>query len=819
VTISENNNTKLIKDWIRPLQKSLTIETENKFINTLGREKYFNDYLHESLKKLDNLNISEEFLRIFNEFSKKYNEYNRLDENQRKRLIIDTRKNLYKLGKTLEVESSNNISNKVILNKPDSSLSFDSDISLIKNVGKVYKNKLNELGIFHIKDLINYFPRTYLDYTNRVKIINLKPDNLYTCIGNIKRFYIHKSKKNSNLSIMNILVSDETSSIKVTKFFLGRRFRSYSFFTSQKSLYTAGTKLAISGKVKLTEYGKTFVDPQIEILKDNNDNFNFSGKILPLYSLGEALSNMSFIKLMKKVLIYSKQYPEILNKKQLDSLSLLSKGESLINIHFPPTQQALIESKKRLVFDELFLLQIKFLLRKRNTKKNVIAQQLPQKKSLLKEFLNTFPFELTKSQVNVLNEIKKDLSNPVPMSRLLQGDVGSGKTIIAIASLLIVIEKKLQGAFMVPTEVLAEQHYKNLLKYLNPLLVSVELLTGNTPKKKRKEILSNLNNGLVDILVGTHALFEDKVIFNSLGMVVIDEQHRFGVTQRNRLLNKGENTNLLSMTATPIPRTLALSIYGDLDVSQITELPPGRVPITTKIISEDDLNNLFKNVEDELNQGKQAYVILPLIEDSEKLNLSSAKKTFKHLSEEVFFNKKVGLLHGKLSSQEKNEVINSFLKNEINILVSTTVIEVGIDVPNATIMIIYNSERFGLSQLHQLRGRVGRGSTKSFCYLVTSDKNGLENKRLCVLQKSNDGFYIAEKDLELRGPGQILGYRQSGLPDFVLDNLPNNKFLIDKARQEAIKVVSDDPDLKENIVLRNILIDNSDNKFIHDFLN
>jgi len=405
------------------------------------------------------------------------------------------------------------------------------------------------------------------------------------------------------------------------------------------------------------------------------------------------------------------------------------------------------------------------------------------------------------------------------MSRLLQGDVGSGKTIIAIASLLLVIEKNLQGAFMVPTEVLAEQHYKNLLKYLNPLLVSVELLTGNTPQKKRKEIFSNLNNGLVDILVGTHALFEDKVIFNALGMVVIDEQHRFGVTQRNRLLNKGENTNLLSMTATPIPRTLALSIYGDLDVSQITELPPGRVPITTKIISEDGLTNLFKIVEDEINKGKQAYVILPLIEDSEKMNLSSAKKTFKHLSEEVFFNKKVGLLHGKLSSQEKNEVINSFLKNEINILVSTTVIEVGIDVPNATIMIIYNSERFGLSQLHQLRGRVGRGSKKSFCYLVTSDKNGLENKRLGVLQKSNDGFYIAEKDLELRGPGQILGYKQSGLPDFVLDNLPDNKFLIEKAREEAVKVVSNDPDLKENIVLRNILVDNSDNKFIHDFLN
>ena len=810
---------KLIKDWIRPLQKSLTIETESNFTNILGRQRHFNEYLYESFTKLEKLNLTDEYIKLFNDFSEKYYKYNKLDFNQRKRLIIDTRKTLYKLVKKIDIIKSSKIYKESFSNVIDSSFSLDSDISLIKNVGKVYKNKLNELGVFNIKDLINYFPRTYLDYTNRVKIINLKPDNLYTCLANIKRFYIYKSNKNSNLSIMNIVVSDETSSIKVTKFFLGRRFRSYSFFSSQKSLYTPGTKLAISGKVKLTEYGKTFVDPQIEILNDNNDNFNFSGRILPLYSLAEALSNISFIKLMKKVLIYAKQYPDILNQKQLDSLSLLSKGESLINIHLPPTQQALIESKKRLVFDELYLLQLKFLLRKRKRNKNIVAKNFPQKKSLLKEFLNTFPFELTNAQVKVLNEIKKDLSHPLPMSRLLQGDVGSGKTIIAMASLLIVIENNLQGAFMVPTEVLAEQHYKNLLKYLNPLLVSVELLTGNTTQKKRKEILSNLNNGLVDILVGTHALFEDKVIFNSLGMVVIDEQHRFGVTQRNRLLNKGDNTNLLSMTATPIPRTLALSIYGDLDVSQITELPPGRVPITTKIISEEDLTNLFKIVEAEITKGRQAYVILPLIEDSEKMNLNSAKKTFKHLSEEVFLKQKVGLLHGKLNSQEKNEVINSFLKNEINILVSTTVIEVGIDVPNATIMIIYNSERFGLSQLHQLRGRVGRGSTKSFCYLVTSDKNGLENKRLCVLQKSNDGFYIAEKDLELRGPGQILGYRQSGLPDFVLDNLPNNKFLIEKAREEAIKVVSNDPDLKENIVLRNILIDNSDNKFIHDFLN
>jgi ATP-dependent DNA helicase RecG len=618
---------------------------------------------------------------------------------------------------------------------------------------------------------------------------------------------------------MNIVIFDETSSIKVTKFFLGKRFRSYSFFSSQKSLYIPGTKLAISGKVKLSEYGKNFVDPQIEILNTNEESFNFSGKIMPLYSLSESFSNLSFIKLIKKVIIYSKQYPDLLNQKQLNSLSLVSKSDSLINIHLPINQNALIESKKRLVFDELFLLQMKFLLRKRKNNKKLTIQKSIKKNFLLKDFLNKVPFQLTKSQEKVLDEIKSDLSDLTPMSRLLQGDVGSGKTIIAIASLLIELEKDQQGALMVPTEVLASQHYKNLIQFLNPLLVSVELLTGNTPQKKRKEILTNLKNGMVDILVGTHALFEDKVVFNSLGMVVIDEQHRFGVTQRNRLLNKGDNTNLLSMTATPIPRTLALSLYGDLDISQITELPPGRVPITTKIISEEELNILFKRVENEIDNGKQAYVILPLIEDSEKMNLSSAKKIFKYLSEEIFLKSKVGLLHGKLNSEEKNNVINSFVNNEVNILVSTTVIEVGIDVPNASIMIIYNSERFGLSQLHQLRGRVGRGSHKSFCYLVTSENNGLENKRLSVLEKSNDGFYIAEKDLELRGPGQLLGYKQSGLPDFVLDNLPNNKVLIEKAREEAQRVINEDPDLKKNILLKDLLIDNSDNKFIHDFLN
>ncbi len=812
-----NIHSENIKNWVRPLQRALTLETEFGFINILGKEKYFNEFLNESFININHLGLNNELKLSFKAFSEKYNLYNKLDINQRKRLVIDTRKLLLKLSKSVDLKKDNNFPSSSY-DLHNSKLSLKSDVSEINGIGKVNKENLNKLGIFDIKDLINYFPRTYLDYTNKEKIINLKPDNLYTCTANIKRFYMYKSKKNNNLSVMNLIVYDNTSSIRITKFFLGKRFRSFSFLSSQKEKYKLGIKIAISGKVKLTEYGRSFVDPQIEIL-NNNENINFTGKILPIYSLTDSLSNISFIKILKKVLFCTKNFPDILNNKQLNSLSLLSLSESLVNIHLPVSNEYLQLSKKRLVFDELLLLQLNFLIKRRNRNKKIVKSNNSFKKLLLDSFLEKLPFKLTDSQIKVLEEIKLDLNGINPMSRLLQGDVGSGKTIIAISSLLIMIEKGYQCAFMVPTEVLAEQHYKSIIKLTNSLLISVELLTGNTSEKKRKQIRRDLENGQVSVLVGTHALFEEKVIFNALGLVIIDEQHRFGVSQRNRLLKKGENAHLLSMTATPIPRSLALSIYGDLDVSQITELPPGRLPVATKIVSENNLSELFKIVEKEIEIGKQAYVILPLIEESEKLNLNSAINIYEKLSEEVFKQFKVGLLHGKLNPNDKNKVLSLFSENKINILVSTTVIEVGIDVPNASIMVIYNSERFGLSQLHQLRGRVGRDSYQSFCYLITSENNTKTNKRLRVLQESNDGFYVAEKDLELRGPGQILGYKQSGLPDFVLENLPQNKVLIDKARNEAISILKVDPMLENNQYLKKLIFDKSDNKFIHEFLN
>tara|TARA_Y100000589_G_scaffold330953_1_gene382350 strand:+ start:2461 stop:4914 length:2454 start_codon:yes stop_codon:yes gene_type:complete len=807
-----------VRSFLRPLQRSLTLEYEAGFINILGKEKFFNEFLFESISNLNNFSILNEYRDNIKFFSERYTIYSKLEFNHRKRLIIDTRKFLFKINKFLNSLEDKSESKVIKNNLKDTKLTLHSDVSKIEGVGKVLKDNLNQLGLFNINDLITYFPRTYLDYTNKEKIRNLRPDKLYTCIGYIKKFYLYKSKNNPNLAIMNIIIFDETASIKVTKFFIGKRFRSYTFFSSQKEKFQTGFKLAISGKVKLTEFGKSFVDPQIEILNDSDCN-NFKGKILPIYSLSDSIANITFIKILKKVLLCAVNYPEILNKNQLNELSLLPLSQALINIHLPQNQSSLEESKNRLVFNELLLLQLKLLL-KRNKRKNIILdKKIRNDKLVFNDFIRNLPFKLTKSQIKVLDEIKKDLSCSSPMSRLLQGDVGSGKTIIAIASLIFIIEQGYQGALMVPTEVLAEQHYKNLINNINPLLITVELLTGNTPQKRRKQIFQDLKNGHVNILVGTHALFEEKVVFNDLGLVIIDEQHRFGVSQRNRLLRKGDNTHFLSMTATPIPRTLALSIYGDLDISQIKEMPPGRIPTITKIINENNLSDLFPIVKKQIEKGKQAYVILPLIEESEKLNLNSAKKTYEYLSNDIFKNFTVGLLHGKLSPDDKNKVIDLFCSNKINILVSTTVIEVGIDVPNASIMIIYNSERFGLSQLHQLRGRVGRDNYQSFCYLVTSENNISLNKRLDVLQKSNDGFYVAEKDLELRGPGQILGYKQSGIPDFVLDNLPKNKGLIDIARNEAIKILFEDPNLESNKELKKILFDKSSSKFIHDFLN
>ena len=487
---------------------------------------------------------------------------------------------------------------------------------------------------------------------------------------------------------------------------------------------------------------------------------------------------------------------------QLPALS-----EALQALHAPKDRESLDRGRRRLVFDEFLLLQLG-LLRRRQALRSRTGPDLDLQSStngLVGEFMDLLPFRFTAAQQRVFQEIEADLARSEPMARLVQGDVGSGKTVVAIAALLSTIASGWQGALMAPTEVLAEQHYRNLCQWLPQLHVSVALLTGSTPRPRRRELLDDLANGSLKVLVGTHALLEDPVVFNRLGLVVVDEQHRFGVHQRDRLLNKGLQPHLLTMTATPIPRTLALSMHGDLDVSQIDELPPGRTPIRTRMLTAAKREKAYELIREEVQLGQRAYVVLPLVDESEKLELRSAVEVHAELASEVFPDLAVGLLHGRLSSAEKQAVLTDFAAGKSQVLVSTTVVEVGVDVPEASVMVIDHAERFGLAQLHQLRGRVGRGAAASHCLLINGSSNPLARQRLDVLVRSTDGFEIAEMDLRLRGPGQVLGTRQSGLPDLALASLADDGAVLEDARTAAQELLNNDPELAQHPLLRETL--------------
>jgi ATP-dependent DNA helicase RecG len=442
------------------------------------------------------------------------------------------------------------------------------------------------------------------------------------------------------------------------------------------------------------------------------------------------------------------------------------------------------------------------LKRRKAQQQNQISAVLAPTGQLIDQFYKILPFQLTTAQQRVVNDILSDLTRTTPMNRLVQGDVGSGKTVVAVIAMLAAIQAGYQAAMMAPTEVLAEQHYRKLVQWFNLLHLPVELLTGSTKTAKRRDIHAKLETGELPVLVGTHALIQDAVNFHRLGLVAIDEQHRFGVEQRARLQQKGEHPHVLTMTATPIPRTLALTLHGDLDVSQIDELPPGRKPIQTTALTGRERMQAYDLMRREIAQGRQVYVVLPLVEESEKLDLKSAIDEYEELRERVFPEFQVGLLHGRMTSTDKDEAITRFRNNETQILVSTTVVEVGVDVPNATVMLIEHAERFGLSQLHQLRGRVGRGGSQSFCLLMSSSKAETARQRLKVLEQSQDGFFISEMDLRFRGPGQVLGTRQSGLPDFALASLVEDQSVLELAREAAEKVMAKDPTLSRWTLLQ-----------------
>ncbi len=612
--------------------------------------------------------------------------------------------------------------------------------------------KLRSLGIKSLYDLFYYFPRSYDDRTNIMKINELRGDEYVVLKASLMK--IVAPPTHSGVKMVKATATDGTGIIEIVWFQM----------PYLRKTLKLGEEYIFIGQVK-RGYVFQMVNPEFKL--SSNQRKISEGEILPIYSTSKELPQNSFRRLVKEAVKSKKQlFLENIPDSILKKYKILGREEALTEIHFPKNSKSIEEAKRRFAIEELLVLEMGILQKRFELdNENHSKYTLEDKKTLVKKYLENLSFSLTKAQKRVITEIYKDLSNGRIVNRLIQGDVGSGKTIVSMILLLYMVENSYQGVLMAPTEILAVQHYLSVKEKFEKLGVRVELLTGSFKGKTKEKLLNDIKEGNVDIVIGTHALIEENVYFKKLGLIIIDEQHRFGVVQRKLLRDKGVLANLVVMSATPIPRSLALSIYGDLDVSVIDELPPGRKPIKTKWISNDeDSDIMYDFIGKKLSQGRQAYFIAPLIEESEKLAAKSTEELYEEVSKKLPMYR-IGVLHGRMKNSEKDEVMKRFKNKELDILVSTTVIEVGVDVPNATIMVINNSERFGLSALHQLRGRVGRGEHQSYCFLVSKTENATSKARLQIMEETQDGFKIAEEDLKLRKSGEIFGTKQSGFSD------------------------------------------------------
>jgi len=660
-------------------------------------------------------------------------------------------------------------------------------IEEVKGVGAKRAAVLNEVGIHTLGDLFYYLPRRYLDRSRTLPMARAPIGQEVTLIGHVRQMRFVPGRKPRFV----LVVEDETDDIACT-FFQGGRYLQRNF--------KEGDELAISGKVDLFQGRRQMVHPEYEFIRTNEDELLHTGGIVPLYTSSadmkeRGLRNRGFRRMMHGALeAFADQIEDGLPVAIRQRQGLGELGDSLRKVHFPTSMDEVAFARRRLAFGELFDLQLRLarLRKKRLEQAEGIAFSESQK--LVPQLLASLPFELTAAQRRVGAEIYADMQSPQIMNRLVQGDVGSGKTLVGLGAILMAVENGYQAALMAPTEILAEQHYINIKTLVEPLGLTAVFLKGKQRKALRRELLTAIESGVAHIVVGTHALIQEEVHFARLGLAVVDEQHRFGVVQRGALYKKGEKPDLLVMTATPIPRTLALTLYGELEVSVIDELPPGRQPIRTALRAPDRRDAIFEFAGDQARQGRQVYVVYPLIEESEKMDLKSAVEAYEELCHGHLAEFEVALLHGRLAAEEKAEVMDAFKKNRIQVLVSTTVIEVGVDVPNATVMIIEHAERFGLAQLHQLRGRVGRGGEQSFCILVSYASAGAElsgsRERLEMMERTQDGFEIAEKDLQIRGPGEFFGTRQAGMPEFKVADLIEDEDLLQSAREEATRMVA-----------------------------
>ena len=694
--------------------------------------------------------------------------------------------------------------NEVPISTDLASLKFlETEIQYASGIGPRRAAKLiTELNIRNVRDLLEYYPRDYLDRGHFRSIYEVGRTGEYETIQGavVNQSQFTPNRKGAQ-AVGKIAIYDQTGVAQLVNF--GRRVGYL------KGLLKVGTQVVVSGKFTRRNNEIQTTDFEFEVLEAEDADLIHTGRIVPKYVLTAKLTQRMLRQWTKTLLDnYAGDYPEILPLDIRQQNQLIDRCTAIQEVHFPSSEGYKDAARRRLAFDEFFLLELGLEIKKQRwqTEEKGIAFQVEGE--LLDRFIEALPFQLTSAQKRVIAEIKSDMANGQAMNRLLQGDVGSGKTIVGVVAALCAIQSGYQGALMVPTEILAEQHTYNLSELLEPLGLKVVLLKSDLPKSERDEALAAIADGSAHVVVGTHALIQEGVAFHQLGLVIIDEQHRFGVMQRATLRDKGTTPDVLVMTATPIPRTLALTIYGDLNVSVIDELPPGRQKITTRWVKEADREKLYAQIEKEIQRGRQAYIVYPLVEESEKLEeIKAATEMADHFQTDVFPHLRVGLLHGRMRSVEKQDVMSRFKNREIDILVSTTVIEVGIDVPNASLMVIENAGRFGLSQMHQLRGRVGRGTHKSSCHLIIGPTTEDGIRRIKAMTRTNDGFELAEADLEIRGPGEFFGTRQSGLPDFKIANILRDASLLEMAKSEANRLAKADPSLSQpaHQVLKQVL--------------
>ena len=668
---------------------------------------------------------------------------------------------------------------------------LDAPIQYLKGIGPKRAKLFHQLGINTVEDLLYYFPRRYEDRTNFISISKLEEGKTYTIKAQVLAKRGHQSFRRRGFSITEVAVSDAT----------GKIFCVWFNQPYLKEYFKVGSNLIFYGRVERYGNKLQMKSPEFEIVSEETKDINI-GRIVPIYSLPEKITQRNFRSMVKHAL--DKYLPRINDFLSFDIRSrhnLLNLAKSLINIHFPENFDLQNLAYRRLAFEEFFIFQVPLVLRKLKKKtKAGISHKVEGE--LVKNFIAALPFRLTLAQEKVIAEIKQDMVHHQVMQRLLQGDVGSGKTIVATIACLFAIQGGYQAAFMVPTEILAKQHFEKIKNQNKE--IKIGLLAGSLHKKEKEKTYKEIKKGKIDLVIGTHALLEESVEFKNLGLVVIDEQHKFGVGQRQLLPKKGFSPDCLIMTATPIPRTLAITLYGDLDVSVIDALPPGRIPVKTLYFTKEEQPKAFEMAKVQLRQGLQVYIVYPVIEESYALDISGAKKMYQELKSGEFKDFKVGLIHGRLKQAEQDRIMLKFKNKELDILVSTTVLEVGIDIPIATCMIVEYAQRFGLSQLHQLRGRVGRGSAESFCILISDAQTKEAKARIEAMLKYSDGFRIAEEDLKIRGPGEFFGRRQSGLSELKIANPLTQMHLLKQAREEAIKLANLDPELasRQNILLR-----------------